>query len=87
MSNPRWNRTKYRLLFKTFLSEKIKEFEEPVAEEIEDTTKIKDVFKEISSIDEKISRLLIENDIDTIGKLNEKTIKELTKIKGINNWK
>ena len=41
------------------------------------------VFKEISSIDEKISKLLINNGIDSIETLNEKTIKELTKIRGI----
>jgi Holliday junction resolvasome RuvABC DNA-binding subunit len=58
-------------------------------EEIEDVPEIKpdekdeSVFREIQSIDDKIRALLIENDIDTIEKLNDTPIKELTKIKGI----
>jgi hypothetical protein len=42
-----------------------------------------DVFVDIESIDEKISNLLIKNKIDTLEKLEETTIKDLTKIKGI----
>ena len=41
------------------------------------------VFKDIKSIDNKIAELLLENDIDTIEKLQSKTISELVKIKGI----
>ena len=41
------------------------------------------VFKEIKSIDDKINALLIENGIDTIKKLNDSSIKELIKIKGL----
>jgi len=56
-------------------------------EEIEDIPPIvedaDDVFKDVNSIDEKTSRLLVENDIDSIDVLKGKTIKELTAIKGI----
>ena len=80
------------------IEDKIKEFQEPTAEVVEeefaeelveDVPEIEveeerdDVFKEISSIDKKISDLLLNNGVDTLEKLNEKTIKELTKIKGI----
>jgi len=65
-----------------FLEEE--ELDEDVPEIKPDNEAARDyVFKEISSIDEKISRLLIENGIDSIEELNDKTIKELTKIKGI----
>ena len=56
-------------------------------EEIEETTIMmiedEEVFKEIDSIDDKIAKLLQENGIDSIDKLNNTTIKGLTKIRGI----
>jgi len=77
--------------------EKIEEYKEPIIEEEEsieeekretDVSEIKaegieDQFKEINSIDDKISNLLLENGIASIQDLNNMTIKELTKIKGI----
>ena len=42
-----------------------------------------DPFKEIKSIDEKTAKLLKENGIKSIETLNSKTIKDLTKIRGI----
>ena len=50
--------------------------------EFEDDKRL-DVFKEIKSIDDKIAVLLYDNGIISIDALREKTIKELTKIKGI----
>ena len=56
-------------------------------EEVEDIPPIKsdeeDVFKNISSVDEKIAKLLRENGINSIYDLRNTTVKELTKIKGI----
>ena len=56
-------------------------------EEVEDIPPIKsdeeDVFKNISSVDEKIAKLLKENGINSIYDLRNTTIKDLTKIKGI----
>jgi len=56
-------------------------------EEDEDIPPIKsdeeDVFKNISSVDEKIAKLLKENGINSIYALRNTTVKELTKIKGI----
>ena len=57
--------------------------EEDVEEVILFEEEKEDIFADIRSIDEKISDLLIKNNIDTLQKLEEKTIKELTKIKGI----
>jgi len=63
-------------------------FEEETTEEIplpvgDENVAVDDVFKDIPSIDEKIAKLLIENGITSIETLKNKTIKELTKIKGI----
>lgn len=59
-------------------------FEEEIKE---DVPKIKEekneAFKDIPSIDKKTSQLLRQNGIDSIEALNSKTIKELTKIRGI----
>ncbi|MCK4332950.1 MAG: helix-hairpin-helix domain-containing protein, partial [Thermoplasmatales archaeon] len=56
-------------------------------EEIEDIPPLKeekdDVFKDIKSIDEQIAKLLKKNGINSIKALKGKTIKELTKIRGI----
>jgi ribosomal protein S13 len=41
------------------------------------------VFKDIPSIDKKIAKLLIENGINSVEILKTKTIKDLTKIRGI----
>jgi Holliday junction resolvasome RuvABC DNA-binding subunit len=41
------------------------------------------VFKDIPSIDKKIAKLLIENGINSIDILKSKTVKDLTKIRGI----
>ena len=41
------------------------------------------VFKDISSIDKKIAKLLIENGIDSVEILKTKTVKDLTRIRGI----
>lgn len=42
-----------------------------------------DVFKDVKSIDEKTAKLLVENKIMSIGDIMDKTIKDLTKIRGI----
>jgi len=56
-------------------------------EEIEDIPPLKeekdDVFKDIKSVDEEIAKLLKNNGINSIEALKDKTIKELTKIRGI----
>jgi len=76
------------------IDEKIDEYEEPIIEELEffeeevdipeiKAEEIKDAFEGINSIDDKISNLLLKNGITTIQDLNDMTIKELTKIKGI----
>jgi len=76
------------------LDEKIKNYvmskddvkEEFFVEEPEKETSIKEsdrIFEDIKSIDEKIEQLLIENGIDSIEKVRDKRIKDLTKIKGI----
>jgi Holliday junction resolvasome RuvABC DNA-binding subunit len=41
------------------------------------------IFKDIPSIDKKIAKLLIENGIDSIDILKTKTVKDLTRIRGI----
>jgi Holliday junction resolvasome RuvABC DNA-binding subunit len=46
-------------------------------------TQKEDVFKDIKSIDNKISDLLKENGINSVEAISNKTIKNLTKIKGI----
>jgi Holliday junction resolvasome RuvABC DNA-binding subunit len=51
--------------------------------EIKSEEKNNRVFNDIKSIDDKISTLLIENGIDTIEKIKDITIKDLTRIKGI----
>ena len=59
-------------------------FEEEIKK---DVPKIKEgkneAFKDIPSIDKKTSQLLRQNRIDSVEALNSKTIKELTKIRGI----
>jgi hypothetical protein len=55
----------------------------PDKPEVAEIEKRKDVFKDINSIDEKIADLLMKNDINSIEKLQNIPIKELTKIKGI----
>ena len=75
------------------IDEKIKNFvtsdeniEEEFFEEEKEEVPIKkdeQIFKDIDSIDDKIEKLLIENNIDSIEKLRNATIKDLTKIKGI----
>ena len=77
------------------IEEKILEYEPVKAddeffeeeEEVEEATPIKtdeeDVFKDISSIDDKIAKLLKENGINSIDTLKNTTIKELIKIKGV----
>ena len=68
--------------FKTIdVEEDVEDLEEFKSTESEEM--IIDNFKDIKSIDEKIAELLIENGIYSIEDLMEKTIKELTKIKGI----
>jgi transcription termination factor NusA len=52
----------------------------PIIEEHDERT---DVFKDVESIDEKTAQLLVENGITSIGDLMEKTIKDLTRIRGI----
>lgn len=52
----------------------------PIIEEHDERT---DVFEDVESIDEKTAQLLSENGITSIGDLMEKTIKDLTRIKGI----
>jgi hypothetical protein len=67
----------------------IKSEEETVFEPVEqDTSTVKthdkiDVFKDISSIDDKTAKLLFENGINSIELLSVTPIKKLTKIKGI----
>ena len=56
--------------------------EEKITKELNDS-KEKDEFIKIPSIDKNISELLKENNIKTIEDLKNKTIKDLTKIKGI----
>jgi Holliday junction resolvasome RuvABC DNA-binding subunit len=51
--------------------------------EIKPDEKNNSVFRNIESIDDKISTLLIENGIDSIEKLNDTPINNLTKIRGI----
>jgi len=51
--------------------------------EIKPDEKNNSVFSSIESIDDKISVLLIENGIDSIEKLNDTPINNLTKIRGI----
>ncbi len=68
------------------INEKIKNHvinNEPVEEEffIEEE---KDVFEEMKSINEKTKELLLKNDVDSLEKLEEMTVKDITKIKGIN---
>lgn len=59
-------------------------FEDEDGEELPITDdNVLDAFKGISSIDEKIARLLIQNGIKSVGDLIEKNIKDLTKIRGI----
>lgn len=81
------------------LDDKITNYEEPEPidqemfeeeEPVEDVPEIKieeepveNVFEGIPSINEKIYKLLIENEITTIALLNDLSIKNLTKIKGI----
>ena len=66
-----------------FLEEEIEE-DIPVIEKEDKNVDIDmDVFKNIPSIDDKIAKLLIDNGIISIELLKSKTIKELTKIKGI----
>ena len=61
-----------------------KEKEKEIKEEPKKSEEKKyNIFKDIKSIDNKIAELLLENDIDTIEKLQSKTISELVKIKGI----
>jgi ERCC4-type nuclease len=57
-------------------------------EKIEEASPVKEdesavVFKDIPSIDEKTAKLLKENGIDSVDVLKTKTIKDLTKIRGI----
>jgi len=56
-------------------------------EEIDDVPPIEiekdETFKDIKSIDEKISKLLIDNGIKSIDELKKANIKDLTKIRGI----
>ena len=59
------------------------EIDKKIVDEFSLTNQDDDVFKDISSIDGKISRLLVENGITTIDELKSATIKDLTKIKGI----
>ena len=67
-----------------FIEEEIlEELPETKIEEEVKESKDKDEFSKIPSIDGKISDLLHENNIDTIEELSKKTIKDLTKIKGI----
>ena len=61
--------------------------EKKVINEPVETDDEKSVFNEISSIDEKTAKLLMENGINSVEKLKDKTIKELTKIKGIRKKK
>ena len=51
--------------------------------EIKPNEKYGNVFREIKSIDDKISVLLIKNGINTIEKLNDTSVKELIKINGL----
>ena len=60
-----------------FFEEENEDIPEIKAEEI------KDAFEGINSIDDKISNLLLKNGITSIQDLNNMTIKDLTKIKGI----
>jgi len=70
-----------------FKPEAIPEEEKFEDEEVEDMHSMasdgEDAFKDIKSIDEKIANLLKNNGIDSIDALRSKTIKDLTKIKGI----
>ncbi len=84
---PKKKKVEKRPKKKTKISKKskiIEKHEPPEIEEkiIEEDIR-KDVFKDITTIDEKIAKLLLKNNIDTLVKLQNTTIKELVKIKGI----
>jgi hypothetical protein len=66
------------------LEEKIEEEKKEIPQKEEERD---DVFKDINSIDDKISELLLGNNIDSLEKLNNITITELAKIKGIKRKK
>jgi predicted RecB family nuclease len=60
-----------------------KEIDKKIAEEFSLILEDDDVFKDINSIDEKISNLLKQNGINTIEALKATNVKDLTRIRGI----
>lgn len=72
----------------TNLDEKILEHEPEIEEEFFEEGKLPPddriaTFKEIKSIDDNIAKLFFSNGITSVGELANKTIRDLTKIKGI----
>ena len=74
-----FNRDKEGLIEEEVTEKETEEYFENIVEESESV----DVFKDMQSVDEKTSKLLLENGINSIEILREKTIVELTKIRGI----